>query len=519
MSTKLEKAKNYIILELAPLSTKLSFELAEALQRNEYMNEESYYRKAWEIYQYKYIKKYMKELIYFYKQDIAESGLTNQDIKNIKDFLILGNVGLILKTLEAVLPSGERNGKEIGDFITEGMKSIIESVEKYEADFTTEKTTKGTKIKLLKITEEGLDVEIKGNKPFWDIDIEIHDKEEDLHEIINTKLEWKEGSTWEYTAKVRLTDLSNEYEESKNIKLSVSKKVGQPSTFFTNNVFYALKNHLNKIEPLKISNNYFILSKQVKKIKEKYEETFNKEASERWIAYYLTIQNGDIKTMTPLQYNLYEKKKNKEKLNEKEKGILKKIDDIQTVIKKEGKVYKYLTVNKNKRRALMIRNKATKKKNKVNYSTLDKSLNGREDEMFYDLGFETLLDKKEKEIKKIRLLYSGVDSLDSSIGGDEDTMNRYDIIQDNSSLDNLNYDLEKQYRYKELWEKMRVVLSPRERFYIHLYFTNKLPLDLLSEKGFYKSGSPGSNITEVRNVLKSAMGKLLFYIKYKKNNY
>jgi len=46
MSTKLEKAKNYIILELAPLSTKLSLELAEALQRNEYMNEESYYRKA-----------------------------------------------------------------------------------------------------------------------------------------------------------------------------------------------------------------------------------------------------------------------------------------------------------------------------------------------------------------------------------------------------------------------------------------------------------------------------------------
>ena len=71
--------------------------------------------------------------------------------------------------------------------------------------------------------------------------------------------------------------LEHDYSEvsSQDIKLTVSKKVSHISTFLTNNIFFGLKNYLNKATPLKISNNYQILRNQMLKIKDKYEELFH----------------------------------------------------------------------------------------------------------------------------------------------------------------------------------------------------------------------------------------------------
>lgn len=505
---KYAQAKKYIKEELPVIEMNIFSQFENIFLKDP--NGETYYRELWKLYEYKYIKNYLKELIYFYKTT-EHPDITEEDKKRIKNFLTLWNLGIILKVIESIIPYTEREGKDIWDYIAEGMQSLIEGIEKFEVGYTDEKMTKDTKIKLLGInSEEYLEVELESNKPFADIDIEVKNNTTKEEETINVKLEWQLNNNNIYTTKTVLDSLSNSYSEEDIIKLKVSKKVWEPSTFLTNKIFYALKKYLNKQEPLKISNNYFILSKQVNKLTHKYTEQFDKEPSPRWIAYYLTIQNNNLREMPLELYDLYIKKKKKEKLSVAEKNKLKILGDIFCIVRVEEDKVLYLESNQNSRRALMIKNKETKEKNKVTYGDYSEDFQGDEDELVYDDSFEYHLDKKEKEIIKIKQLYTGVVSLDQEIREGEDTSISA-FLWEEKELSNLIAKLDSEYEKREFFHKMKIVLTPKELFYFELYFFQKMSLEEITDKVY----SLNKSISGLRDTLKKATAKILFYIKYK----
>ena len=321
----LEQTREFVKNELPKMIYELDQQLAVLHSKHHNNNyfEEWYHKDIWQVYKLKLIDSKFQNLVMLYK----DPNTLPKEKENIKKMITLCNTWLILKIIWGLNIENEW-GISKWELIAEGYQSLIDSIEKFEIDFTHEKSTKNTSIKLIEKNDDWLLVEIKSNKPFWTLDIKVKNLEEKTTEEFNHKMEWIEK--WdEYVSETLLSfdNLENDYIETSEskIKLSVSKKVWHISTFLTNNIFFSQKNFLNKATPLKISNNYQILRNQMLKIKEKYEEIFDREPSERWIAFYLLTQNRTIWKLNKKAYRIYKKYISEpENLTKEEKELIEK---------------------------------------------------------------------------------------------------------------------------------------------------------------------------------------------------
>jgi len=470
--------------------------------------EEGYHQDIWQVYLLKLIDPRLTNLVYLYKhKDTKED-----DKKRIKKMLTLCNTWLILKILRWLNTENE-GGVTNWELITEWYQALIDSIEKFEIDFTHERSTKNTSIKLLEKQEDWILVQIKSNKPFWNIDVTVKTTTwEKTNETNNYSLEWKDS--WDmYKTDLLLTfdSLEHDYSEvsSQDIKLTVSKKVSHISTFLTNNIFFGLKNYLNKATPLKISNNYQILRNQMLKIKDKYEELFHWEPTERWIAYYLLIQNRGIWKLSKKSFRLFTKMNDKpELLTEKDKEQIKKIwlKNIDIIIKKYKNRWIYLTFNQDTKRILMIKNKWVADKNKDNFTNFSWwKLDWKEDLIYYEKNFEKLIAKKLNEIDKVKH-YQWVEQLDKKIK-DEDWSTLWDLIWDDSCIKEMINDIDLWYKKEEIANISKSVLTPQEFYYYELYFNKKIDFEQFVISKW--------NISTIKGILKKAFIKILFYLQYK----
>ena len=494
---------------------KLMLELDRTLrmrQEKYYMNvyqEEGYYQDIWQVYKLSLIDFRLTNLVHLFKHPDTEEF----DKRNIKQMLILCNTWLILKILRWLNTDNEW-WIWLWELISEGYQALIDSIEKFEIDFTHEKSTKHTTIKLIEKQEDWILVEIKSNKPFWTIDITLKytDDWEKFVDNNNYSLEWEDF--WDmYKTRLLLEydNLENDYSEidSNKIKLSVSKKVSHISTFLTNNIFFWLKNFLNKATPLKISNNYQILRNQMLKIKEKYEEKFHSEPTERWIAYYLLIQNRSIWTLDSSQIELYEKYlKNPKWLSVKNTKKAEKLafQNIDIIIKKDSNKWTYLTINQDTKRILMIQNKGVSDKNKDNFlSFWTWWLQWEEDLVLYEKVFEKLIQRKLKEIDKVKH-YQWVEQLDKKIN-DQDWTTVWDLIWDDSIVLEMLNDIDLTFKKSEVKNISKSLLTPQEYHYYNLYFEKQLDFDkfIISK----------NNSSTIKTILKKAFIKILYYVQYK----
>ena len=160
----------------------------------------------------------------------------------------------------------------------------------------------------------------------------------------------------------------------------------------------------------------------------------------------------------------------------------------------------------------MIKTREVKDKNKNNYQTLD-DIGENIDEYLYSEEFETLLYKKEKEIKKAKLFSSWTISLDQEVESQENKT-LWDFLGTTDSLDLVMDNFESEFYKNIFFNKMKKILNPREFFYLGLYFLKKMNLEDLATLWFYSNWT-----TESRKVIKSAISRIMFYSKYKTLHY
>lgn len=505
----------FIKEELIPLHSKLELELANALEqaqkKTEKINEEDYYRIIGKVYKLSYLDKRFKDLIYAYKSP----ELPSEYKKPLKDLIINCNTALILSIVWNLTTDKDTEiNTTQGELIVEGYRALIESLEKYEVDFTHEKSTKNVKIKLLWLTEEELLITIESNKPFWTLDITIKNLITQESETINKEMVWKENKNM-YVCELHLTtsELENNYDgvKEKDIKLKVSKRVGHPSTFFTNNIFFALKNYIIKNQLLTINSNSYILKNQIQKITNIYEEKFIRTPSDRWLAYYLLIQNSELEIFTDSQLKDYETWLKTKKCKKWQEELF---NDVDIVIEREKDSNLILLKNKEVKRLLMMKNKNAIKNNKSWFSsmkTLKWELTGTEDQKIYEEEFEKRISRKIKEIDKIKYHISEVDSLDRLIGWDEEGASLIDMIWDDSFSEELHTRLDMETYRNQFIELAKRVLSPKEYFYYFLYYRLGLDLKDLWSIWLYQDGS----ITEVKLIIRKSLAKIGFWSQYK----
>lgn len=516
MSVK-DTTLKFVKEELPSLLHTLDLELAERVEREqrktEEITEEWYYRIIWKVYKLSYIDKKLKDLIYLYK---APEILTDEERKNVKDLLIKCNTALILSIMSWILSDKDvDHWITSGELIAEGFEALTKSLEKYEVDFTHEKSTKNTKVKFKEFTEEWILISIESNKPFWTLDVTIKNPETKEIETLNREITWiDERDLYLSDHLIPFDELENEYdlEELKDVKLKVSKKVWHPSTFFTNNIFFALKNYLTKNQLLSINSNSYILKNQVSKLNSAYEEIFHKLPSDRWLSYYLLTQNWEVQELTDTEYSAYtEYVKNKKKLtSKKDENLYKDLFleiELFLIESKEKKVV--LLKSKDTKRLLMMKSKNAKSKNKSTFEKL-RDTSWDEDLQIYTKEFEKRLAKKEKEIQKVKFYLSWVDSLDKKIWDDEGST-LWDLIWDDTFEKDLSNLLNLSYNKEELLDRAKKILSPREYFYFTLYYRAWIDLKDLSWIWLYQDNS----ITEVKWILRKCFWKIWFWVQYK----
>lgn len=506
---------DFITKELKPLLNKLDLELAVSLEqaqkKTEELNEEDYYRIIWKVYKLSYLEKRFKDLIYAYKSP----ELPEEYRKPLKDMIINCNTALILSIMGGLTTDKDTEiSTTTGELIAEWYRALTESLEKYEVDFTHEKSTKNVKIKLLGLTEDELLIAIESNKPFWTLDITVKNSLTQEVETINREMVWTEDKNmYLYELHLPFWDLENNYDDvkEKDIKLKVSKKVGHPSTFFTNNIFFALKNYIIKNQLLTINSNSYILKNQVQKITNIYEEKFTREPTDRWLAYYLLIQNSELNIIddkTLLDYESWLETKKCKKWQEE------LFNDIDIIIEKKTDSNIVVLKNKEVKRLLMMKNKNATSKNKSTFwslKTLIWEVTGDEDQKIYEVEFEKRINRKIKEIDKIKHHISGVDSLDRQVWWDDEWSSLADLIWDDSfeseMLDKLDME-----NYKEQFiELAKRVLTPKEFFYYVLYYRLWLDLKDLWNIWLYQD----SSITEVKLIVRKSLAKIGFWSQYR----
>lgn len=504
-----DKITHFVNYELDDTLFRLETELAQKLENlvlkkgmMSEVTEEDYFRLIWKVYKLSTLWTNLKDLVVLYKHP----DLPVEVKEKLKVLLINCNTALILSILSGIIQDKtESNYSSFWELISEWYTALTDALEKYEVDFSHEKSTKNTKITCNSITSDGFDLTIESNKPFWTLDINI--KYKWVVESINIPMEWteQENNMNKYSFILSFDKLENDYSELEEwantsiVKFSVSKKVWHPSTFLTNQIYYSLKNYLVKNQPITINSNSFILRSQISKISSIYEERYNKLPSTRWLSIYLLIQNNERKTLTKQQYSLFLSKKSKQEFN-----------DIELVLK-ENSDWSALVLLKNKdtKRQLMMRNKSASQKNKSNFTKFDIDVSHDLDEEIYTDEFEKRVQKKLKEIENIKYFINSVDSLDRLVG-DEEWTTVWDLVIDDSELQRINENFESEYIKKLFLEMSQKVLSPKEYFYFICYYYLKIPLKELWLLGLYQDTS----ITEIKQILRKTFSKIIFWSKY-----
>ena len=155
----------------------------------------------------------------------------------------------------------------------------------------------------------------------------------------------------------------------------------------------------------------------------------------------------------------------------------------------------------------MIKNKWVSDKNKNNFTNFwgTNEINWKEDEIFYEKEFEKLINKKIVEINKIKF-YQWVEQLDKEIN-DWEWTTLWDLIWDDSQVQEMIDWLENSYRKKEIEILSKSILSPQEYYFFSLYFNNKLDFEKFV---IYKEW-----ISNAKTILKKAFAKIMFYLQYK----
>lgn len=506
----------FITTELNPLHRKLELELAHALEQaqkksKDDLSEEDYYRVIWKVYKLSLLEASFKDLIYAYKSP----ELPEEYKKPLKDLIINCNTALILTIMWGLTTDRDTESSTTwGELIVEGYKALTESLEKYEVDFTHEKSTKNVKIKLLWMNEDEFIISIESNKPFWTLDITIKNTATDETETINKEMTWTESQNmYFYELHLPISELDLNYDEvtEKEIRLKVSKKVWHPSTFFTNNIFFALKNYIIKNQLLTINSNSYILKNQVLRVSNIFEEKFHYEPSIRWISYYLLIQNAELKLLTDELLKEYEEWIETKKCKKENEDLF---NDIDIIVEKDKNLNLVLLKNKEVKRLLMMKSKDAASKNKSSFwtmKTLKGELLGTEDQKIYEIEFEKRINRKIKEIDKIRHHISWVESLDKEIWGEEWGTTLGEMIWDNSFHEEITSRLEMETYKEQFIHLAKRVLTPKEYFYYLLYYRLWLDLKDLGNIWLYQD----SSITEVKLIVRKSLAKIWFWSQYK----
>lgn len=517
-----QSAVDWVKKDFPLLLDKLEKELAEKLKRKTEkgsdFSEEEYFRLIGQVYKLSYTDKKLKDLIFLYKLPDELEVITPEEKAKLKSFLIQCNTALILSIISTHINDRTGENSHIWEYISEWFSALTQAFDKYEVDFTHEKSTKNTTIKYLGKTEDGLQFDIVSNKPFWTLDITIKCilDEEKVEETVNESMTWEERDTWYYsTHTIPYWNLENNYEdyEVENLSCKVSKKVGHPSTFFTNSIFFALKNYSSQASLLTVNSNSYILKNQMTKLQDQYIEKFNKEPTLRWIAYYILTQNNEVKVLEGEERNLFLRYYQEPNLviPEEHSYIKDIINDVDTLLYEDKNKLYILYKNQNTRRLVMMRNKSAKDKNKKNFESLEKSTTWDEDKIFYFRDFEKRLNKKVKELEAVQLFSTSIISLDQTIWWDDESSTLSELIGDYDFFNEINENINTVYNKTIILQVAKKTLTPREYFYFLLYFKGWIPLNILSELGLFQD----SSVTEIKNLLKKCFAKISYWILYK----
>lgn len=507
-----ETVQNFLDNHFEALELRLTGELESKYSRNTNISELDYFRLVWQVYQVKYVSKEfwvtLKDLITAYKSPLLDPKWKQK----LRSFILLCNTALLLNILWSVTKGSEEDEIK-GELISEGYLALTEALEKYEVGFTHEKSTKNTTIKLLSLVDEGIKVRIDGNKEFANIDIHIKNLKTNIEETINVPLTWKPEENFFFSSEfvINYTQLTEEYKdlEMKDLKLRVSKKVWHPATFFTNSVYYSMKNQIFKSSLVSINSNSFILKNQILRLKTLYEEKCNKEPTDRWIAYYLLTQTWIVKTLWKKESEIMRAELNANKWI----LISKQYDNIEQILRddEDTGLITVLEKNQNTKRLLMMRNSNAAEKNKNNYTYGEKNFIWDEDEYIYEKDFELKIEAKIKEIEDVQGLLSWVFSLDSSVWDEDGEMTLADVIADTDEADLIAASMEMQGYRQEILKLAARVLTPREYFYFIQYYWYRVKLQDLSSLGLYQEGS----LTDIKNIIKRSFLKISYWTQYR----